>query len=163
MICWTWKQNVALSIRQHYVFRSNISCWPNPLSIIVLLYLHWFRMNIVSNLYINKLTMIKQTDHDQTNWPWSNWPKLGRIDLGRKRFCVNWLLHHHICPRHPGCGEQQIHKLRTNWFQTKWIKNKPTCLWSPLANIYFLFPPSPTSIFICPLLQTFSFQDFFTK
>ena len=32
---------------------------------------------------------------------WTNW-------FMTITFSVNWLLHHHTWPRHPGCGEQQI-------------------------------------------------------
>ena len=45
MICWTWRQNVARGRRPRASFClkvQHIICCPNPQSIIVLLYLHWF-------------------------------------------------------------------------------------------------------------------------
>ena len=63
MICWTCKQNVARGPRPRATFclKVQLIIWcPNPQSIIVLLYLHWFRIKYSIQ------TIHKQTDHDQT-------------------------------------------------------------------------------------------------
>ena len=47
MICWTFRQNVALGLRTRATFClqvQHIICCPHHQSIIVLLYLHWFRI-----------------------------------------------------------------------------------------------------------------------
>ena len=74
----------------------------------------------------------------------SNSPQFGRIDLGRIRFSMNWLLHHHTCPRHPGCRNNQLTQLGTHWFWTRWLKtNRIDC--DVRAH-----QSGPTLMFICP-------------
>ena len=117
MICWTWKQNVARGRRPRTTLClqvQHIICCPNPQSIIVLLYLHWFRIKYSIQ------TIHKQTDHDQTGinldeliWDelalvWinsytiipvhlssrlrtTNWHNLGRIGFGQSGFRTNRL------------------------------------------------------------------------
>ena len=58
------KKNVARGLRPRATFClkvQHIICCPNPQSIIVLLYLHWFRIKYSIQ------TIHKQTDHDQTD------------------------------------------------------------------------------------------------
>ena len=57
-----WRQNVARGRRPMVIFCLIffLICWPNPLSITVLLYLHWLRIKYSIQ------TIHKQTDHDQT-------------------------------------------------------------------------------------------------
>ena len=70
MICWTFRQNVARGRRPRATFClkvQHIICCPNPQSIIVLLYLPWFRIKYSIQ------TIHKQTDYDQTASIWTNW------------------------------------------------------------------------------------------
>ena len=73
----------------------HIICCPNIQLKIVLIYLHWFRIKYSIQ------TITKQTDHDQTGL------NLDELIWDEKLYCELKLLHHHTCPRHPGC-EQQI-------------------------------------------------------
>ena len=63
MICWTSGQNVARGRRPRATFClkvQHIICCPNPQSIIVLLYLHWFIIIIIIMLYLKKVTQLAQ-------------------------------------------------------------------------------------------------------
>ena len=134
MICWTWRQNVARGRRPRATFClkvQHIICCPNPQSIIVLLYLHWFRIKYSIQ------TKHKQTDHDQIvfNLDELIWDELALV----------WINSYTITPvRVIQVANNKLTQLRTNWFRTKWLQNESTCLWRQTRH------SGPTSVFICP-------------
>ena len=118
MICWTFRQNVDRGLRPRATFClkvQHIICFPNPQSIIVLLYLHWLRIT-----YSIK-TKHKQTDHDQTGFNFDEliWDELALV----------WIYSYTITPVHVIQIANNKLTLGTNWFRTKWIQNESTCLW----------------------------------
>ena len=109
----------------------HIICCPNPQSIIVLLYLHWFRIKYSIQ------TIHKQTDHDQTGL---NLDKLILDELD-----LVWINSYTITPVHLiQVANNELTILGTNWFRTKWIQNESTCLWRQTRH------SGPTYVFICP-------------
>ena len=116
---------------QHFVWRSNNHTLPESQSIIVLLYLHWFRIKYSIQ------TIHKQTDHDQTglNFDELIWDELALV----------WINSYAITPVHAiQVANNKLTQLGTNWFRTKWIQNESTCLWRQTRH------SGPTYVFICP-------------
>ena len=129
MICWTYRQNVARGQRPRATFClqvQHIICYPNPQSIIVLLYLHWFMIKYSIQ------TIHKNTDHDQTG--------LNLDELIWDELALVWISSYTIttCPRHPGCKQQ----IDTTWDEL--VSTFSTCLWRQTRH------SGPTYVFICP-------------
>ena len=119
-------------------------CCPNPQSIIVLLYLHWFRIKYSIQ------TIHKQTDHDQTG--------INLDELIWDELALVWINSYTIIPFHViQIANNKLTQLGTNWFRTKWIQNESTCLWRQTRHsgpTYVLYALGPTLFFICLLLRT---------
>ena len=134
MIYWTWRQNVAQGRRPRATFClkvQHIICCPHHQSIIVLLYLHWFRIKYSIQ------TIHKQIDHDQTG--------LNLDELIWDELALVWINSYTITHVHViQIANNKLTQLWTNWFRTKWIQNESTCLWRQTRN------SGPTSVFMCP-------------
>ena len=134
MICWAWRQNVARGRRPRATFClkvQHIICCPNPQSIIVLLYLHWFRIK-----YNIQTIIHNQTDHDQTGLNLDDW------ELIYYELALVWINSNNITPVHViQFANNKLTQLR---FRTKWIQNESTCLWRQTRH------SGPTYVFICP-------------
>ena len=109
----------------------HIICCPNPQSIIVLLCLHWLRINYSIQ------TIHKHTDHDQTG--------LNLDELIWDELALVWINSYTITPVHViQVANNKFTQLGTNWLRTKWIQNESTCLWRQTRH------SGPTYVFICP-------------
>ena len=147
MICWTWRQNVSRGRRPRATFClqvQHIICCPHHQSIIVLLYLHWFRIKYSIQ------TTHKQTDHDQTG--------LNLDELIFDELDLVWINFNTITPVHviPQVANNKLTQLGTNWFRKKWIQNESTCCDVKrviAVQHMFLYALGPTLIFICPLFR----------
>ena len=134
MIFLTWRQNVARCRRPRALFClkvQHIICCQNPQSIIVLLYLHWFRIKYSIQSIHN------QTDHDQAG--------LNLDELFWNELAWVWINCYTITPVHViQVANNKFTELGTKWFRKKWIQNESTSLWRQTRN------SGPTSVFICP-------------
>ena len=122
----------------------HITCCPNPKSIIVLLYIHWFR------IMYSIQTIHKQTDHEQTG------PTLD--ELIWDELALVWINSYTITPVqcHPGC-EQQI-DITWNELVSDKVDSELACDVKRVIVVQhlFLYALGPTLIFICPLLWTWT-------
>ena len=147
MICWTWRQNVARGRRSRATFWlkvQHIICCPNPQSIIVLLYLHWFRIKCSIQ------TIHKQTDHDQTglNLDELIWDELALVLINSYT-----ITHVHVIRNWHNLG-------RIGFRQSRFKTNRLACDVKRVIAVQhlFLYALGPTLIFTCPLLQTFAIR-----
>ena len=149
MICSTWRQNVARGRRPSAIFClkvQHIICCPNPQSIIVLLYLHCFRIKYSIE------TIHKLTDHDQTglNLDELIWDELASV----------WINSYTITPVHTiQVANNKLTQLGTNWFgQSEFRTDRLDCDVKHVIAVQhlFLYALGPTLIFIYPLLRTFT-------
>ena len=112
MICWTWRQNVARGRRPRATFClqvQHIICCLNPQSIIVLLYLHWFRI---------KYSMTIQTIHKQ----WHDQTGLNLDELIWDELAWVWINSYTITPVYViQVANNKLTQLGTNWFRSKLI------------------------------------------
>ena len=120
----------------------HIICCPHHQSIIVLLYLHLFRVTYsIQNIH-------NQTDHDQTG--------LNLDELIWDELALVWINSYTITPVHViQVANNKLTQLGTNWLRTEWIQNESTCLWRQMRHsgpTSVLCALGPTLIFICPLL-----------
>ena len=143
MICWTSRQNVARGWRPRATFCLKVQyiiCCPNLQSIIVLLYLHWFRTKYSIQ------TIHKQTDHDQTG--------LKLDELIWDELVLVWINPYTITPVH--VIQFANNKLtRIGFGQSGCKTNRLACDVKRIIAVQHLFlcALGPTLIFICPLLR----------
>ena len=147
MICWTWRQHVARGRRPRATFClkvQHIICCPNPQSIIVLLYLHWFIIKY------SVQTIHKHTDHNQTG--------LNFDELIWNELVLVWINSYTITPVHViKVANNKLTQLGTNWFRTNGFRtNRLACDVKRVIAVQhmILYALGPTLIFICPLLRT---------